>query len=644
MQMHEDQGSGEGIAPEGQSPPDGQGGRDDWQPGWSDAAAPGGPGVSPSGQDQPGDDVPGQGQPGPGPGLPGPGYSQPGFDQPGSHDQPGFAPPTPGYGHPGYDPPGPGYGQPGASQPGSGQPSSSQPGASQPGQPGASQPSYSQPGYSQPGYGPPGSSQPSYGPPGSSQPSYGLPNPSQPSYGQPGSSQPSYGPPGHPGYSQPGYPGGYGPAYGTVPYGQPGYGQPGYGGYLPPADARRRRRRGIIAYVVVAAVAAATGAGAVLTLHHNPSASSPAGGTGRASGNSNRSVSSGTEHAVVSAVQPGLVDISSSLGYQGGAAAATGMVISSNGLVLTNNHVITDTTGLVATVVTSGRRFAAKWLGYDSAADVAVIQLVGAHGLRTIPIGNSSGVKLGDNVVALGNAEGAGGAPAVVGSITGLNRTITASDSGAGTSETLHGMLQTNAGIVQGDSGGALASTAGKVIGMNTAAASGSFGDGTQNVGFAIPINTALAIANKIIHGQSGPTIQIGSTGFMGVLVPAGKASQSTKPREQRLLQAQQDGTAFAGGTACLRNDLGAGVPAKVAPASTGALIIGEICGTPAAKAGIVAGDVITAVGGHPVSSPKQLTGIMLGFKPGVGVVVAWVDVTGRRHSGKLLLVQAPPR
>src|SRR5262249_59179455 len=92
----------------------------------------------------------------------------------------------------------------------------------------------------------------------------------------------------------------------------------------------------------------------------------------------------------------------------------------------------------------------------------------------------------------------------------------------------LHGMLQTNAGIVQGDSGGPLASMSGKVIAMNTAAATGSFGDSTQNVGFAIPINKALDIARQIIKGQSSPDIQIGSTGFLGVLVPAGAPGTAT--------------------------------------------------------------------------------------------------------------------
>ena len=402
----------------------------------------------------------------------------------------------------------------------------------------------------------------------------------------------------------------------------------------------------MITYLAVAVVAAAAGAGGVLTLHHSPAAGS---GPGTTSHPANHGVGNTAKQAVINAVQPGLVDISSNLGYQGGAAAATGMVISSNGLVLTNNHVITDTTGLHATVVSTGQSFPAKWLGYDSAADVAVIQLVGAHGLKTVPIGNSSEVRLGDDVVALGNANGQGGAPAVVGAITGLNRTITASDSGAGTSETLHGMLETNAGIVPGDSGGPLATIAGRVIGMNTAAASSSFGQPAHSDGFAIPIDTALAIAKKIIAKQASSTIRIGSTGFMGVLVPAGKASLSTSPREQRLLQLRQDqsGSSFQvppSGTACLPNDQEAGVPAHVAPTSTGALIIGQLCSTPASKAGLVAGDVITEVGTQRVTSPSQLTSVMLGFKPGVAVQVRWVDVNGQAHRSTLVLAQAPPR
>lgn len=472
----------------------------------------------------------------------------------------------------------------------------------------------------------------------------------QPVYGQPGYGQPSYGGPGygHPAYNQ------------TTPFGYAGgYGQPGY---LPQPNEAARRRRSFLTYLIVAVVAAAAGAGVTAYFTGNGSSSNisgnpqagggnggfpnpPTGPNGNVGGNSG-GVGNATERAVINAVSPGLVDISSNLQYQGSQAAATGMVISSNGLVLTNNHVIADTTLLYATLVTTHQRFRARWLGYDAADDIAVIKLIGAHGLRTVPLGNSSDVKVGDGVVAMGNAEGAGGVTPASGDITGLDKTITASDSGAASSETLHGMLQTNAGIVQGDSGGALASTAGRVIGMNTAAATKNFG--TQNIGFAIPINKALAVASKIIRGQVGKSIQIGSTGFMGVLVPAGRASQSSNPQQQRQRQLQQDESDSGfpvqpSSPACLANDLTAGVPGPIAPVSSGALIIGELCGTPADRAGIIAGDVIVAVGKDKVSSPQQLTRVMLGFKPGDKVQVTWVDTHGTTHRTPLSLIQAPP-
>lgn len=523
------------------------------------------------------------------------------------------------------------------------------PGHAQPA-PGPGQPAYGQPAYGQPVYGQPAYGQAPYG-----QPAYG------PGYGQTAPlSGPaaSYGPggPGAGGHGQGGYgPGGYGPGYGP-------------GGYYPQPGSRTRRRRTLLTYLTVAVVAAAVGAGLTGYALHGNSGSSSAGGApsaprqgGNGNGNGlpgagfpgtgtgNAGVSASTKRAVVSAVKPGLVDISSNLRYQGSQAAATGMVISSNGLVLTNNHVITGTTQLTAKVLATGKRYQAKWLGYDASDDVAVIKLVGAHNLRTVPLGDSSAVKLGDRVIAIGNAYGAGTFPAVAGTITGLNRTITASDSGAATKETLHGMFQTNAGIVQGDSGGPLASVDGKVIGMDTAAATGSFGSTTQSVGFAIPINKALSIAHQIIAGKSSPRVQIGSTGFMGVLVPAGAASQPSNPQQQRDRQLKQDqGTSGfpvqPSVPACLQNQQGAGVPSKVAPVSSGALIIGELCGTPADKAGIIAGDVITSVGGRAISSPKQLTSVMLGFRPGSPVKVTWVDVSGQSHTSTLNLVQAPPR
>ena len=536
-------------------------------------------------------------------------------------------------------------------------------------------PNYSNP---TPGAGSFGSS-PSYGSAGygASQPSGSVPPPPRVHFaqaqgpGQPYSPGQSYGA-GQPGYGNPAF-----SQTAQFGYQGSGYGQPGgyaqAGGFLPPPSSAGRRGRNLLTYLIVAVVAAAAGAGATaFFVDRGPasvSASGPQGnggnngGTGGggngggtplfpdnpsngSGGNSHSGVSPSTERTVINAVKPGLVDISSNLQYQGSQAAATGMVISSDGLVLTNNHVITDTTQLYAVVVATGQRFSARWLGYDSTDDVAVIKLVSAHGLKTVPLGDSSKVKVGDGVVAMGNADGAGGVTPAPGRITGLNRTITASDSGEATSETLHGMFQTDAGIVQGDSGGALASADGHVIGMNTAAATGNVGNGA--VGFAIPINKALSIADKIIHGQASKKIQIGSTGFMGVLVPAGDASKATDPKIQRARQLEQDQSdsnfpVQPATPSCLANDLTAGVPGKVAPVSSGALVIGELCSTPADMANIIAGDVITAVGKDKVSSPSELTQIMTGFKPGDSVQVTWVDIHGGTHHKTMTLIEAPP-
>lgn len=204
--------------------------------------------------------------------------------------------------------------------------------------------------------------------------------------------------------------------------------------------------------------------------------------------------------------------------------------------------------------------------------------------------------------------------------------------------------MQTNAGIVEGDSGGPLADASGRVVGMDTAASTGTFGGsvGQQNVGFAIPIDKALSIAHQISSGQASSTVQIGPTGFIGVFVPGGKASQSSDPRVQRRLQG---GAASTGPVVrCVANNLQVGAPAGIAPVKSGALIIGDLCGTPSASAGIRAGDVITAVNGRAVTSPDVLDTVMQQYKPGVSVSVTWVDTSGTKHTQKLSLIEAPPK
>ncbi|HEY2553464.1 MAG TPA: S1C family serine protease [Streptosporangiaceae bacterium] len=577
---------------------------------------------------------------------------------------------------PGQAPPQAGYGQPGYGQPDGDQNAAAQPGSQPPPQPGGPPPATQpQPDSSGSGSCPPGYGQGGYQQPGAGQGSYGQPVFRQAGYGEPGvtSGQGQQGGYGQPGYGQPGYgQPGYGqPGYGQGGYGQPGYGQPGpYGhptdiiqGGQPP---RQSRARGLIAYVVVAALAAGAGAGIVTVLHHNGSGTrtgasapvNPGQGAPRGNGNggqfpglggnsgSGANISNATQQTVVNAVTPGLVDITSKLKYEGGSAAATGMVISRSGLVLTNNHVIDGSTSLTATLVNTRQHFSAKWLGFDKTDDIAVLQLRGASDLKTVPLGDSGSVKIGDQVIALGNADGQGGAPSVTGRITGVNRTITAGDQGAGTSERLTNMLETNARIVPGDSGGPLASTAGRVIGMDTAAATGSLGN-AQPSGFAIPISRALDIARQIIAGQASTNVQISPTGFMGVLVPSGKAGAASSPSSQRQLQLGEDrqtpSDEAPNTPACVPNDQQSSVPRNIAPASAGALILGDLCETPAAQAGITAGSVITAVDGQKVTSPNSLNDVMQAFRPGKSVPITWTDVNGKSHTASLVLLEHPP-
>jgi S1-C subfamily serine protease len=436
--------------------------------------------------------------------------------------------------------------------------------------------------------------------------------------------------------------------------------------------ASRRRLAAVISYVAVAAVAACCGALAVaLTAAggHPPSASAgpgggssgfPGSGTGTepaAGASPGAGVGSAALQKVQDAVQPGLVVINSRLQDDGGdvsGAAGTGMIISRSGLVLTNNHVIELTNGLTATVVSTGRTYPAVWLGYDKGSDVAVIRLEGARGLTPVPLGNSSAVKAGDGVVAMGNANGTGRITTATGAITGLNQAITASDEGSSQpAEHLTGMLRTNADIIKGDSGGPLVSTAGQVIGMDTASGSDVMAS-QENVGFAIPINKAMTVARQIIAGKPGAGVHVGATGFVGVLVPgAPGGGQSTQTSPQVQLQQMEEseqqglgpgGSLYTTPTGCLPNTADAAIPDHIAPASSGALVLGALCQSPAAAAGLAAGDVITAAAGRQVSSPASLTSILATVTAGKKITVSWVTPGGQTITHPVTVTQIPPQ
>jgi S1-C subfamily serine protease len=233
------------------------------------------------------------------------------------------------------------------------------------------------------------------------------------------------------------------------------------------------------------------------------------------------------------------------------------------------------------------------------------------------------------------------------GTIDGLNRSIQASDQGSGTTEDLNHMLQTNAQIQQGDSGGALADSAGQVIGMVTAANTDSGGAQAGTAGYAIPINSALAIVSQIAQGRASSTVYIGLPGFLGVEVAQ---SNSPNPRRQaadaRQAARAQGGQGGPGGpaAACVSAGQLPGTPASVAPAGSGALVLGVVCGSASDKGGLVPGDVITSVNGQAVSTPGSLTTITSRYHPGDVVLVGWQSTNGARHITRLLLGYGPAR
>jgi S1-C subfamily serine protease len=406
-----------------------------------------------------------------------------------------------------------------------------------------------------------------------------------------------------------------------------------------------RRRRGSgswLTHAIVAVLAAGVAVAVVVGFFGSePGASQPGSGAVPAPPASAAPLASGQQD-IATKVRPGLVLINTTLQYNSEAAAGTGMVINADGLVLTNNHVIEGSTRITVTVISTGKTYQARVVGYDDTGDVALIQLQNASGLTTVPIGNSSSVKAGNAVVALGNAEGHGEITATAGHVTALNTTVTASNEAGSTStETLHGMIQTNADIVPGDSGGPLASSAG-VIGMDTAGDDAGDQQGPA-AGFAIPINTALSVARQIAAGDASSAITIGYPPFVGIFIGSGS---SGNPQTQAQQQGSQNG-AFSGSgstSGCYSSNTDLTVPSSIAPVGSGTLIDGTICGSPAAAAGLSSGAVITAVNGQAVGSPDDFAGIMTRFHPGDTISLTWVSPSGQRTTSNLHLTAGPPQ
>ena len=319
----------------------------------------------------------------------------------------------------------------------------------------------------------------------------------------------------------------------------------------------------------------------------------PGTGTGSGSGSSSGSSSTATAAGTATADQVvGVVDVLTELGYSGGEAAGTGMVLTSDGEILTNNHVVDGATSITVTVLSTGEQYTATVVATDPTDDVALLQLSGASGLDTVDI-DSDGVSVGDAVTAVGNAGGdTTSTSAADGTVTALGQSITATDESGSDAEQLTGLIETDADVQAGDSGGPLFDADGEVVGMDTAASSGG---AVQS--YAIPISTALGIVEQMRDGVDDATIHQGYPAFLGVSV--------------------QDGT-------------------------SGATIAGVVSDGPAEQAGLVAGDVVTAVGGTTISSADDLTTALAAQEPGDRVGVTWTDTAGTSHTATVTLATGP--
>ncbi|MCL8252597.1 S1C family serine protease [Aeromicrobium fastidiosum] len=332
------------------------------------------------------------------------------------------------------------------------------------------------------------------------------------------------------------------------------------------------------------------GFGGPATLPDGRSGLGGPGGDGSTSGSTQQTTATDASETQ----EKGLVYIDTTLDYGSGQAAGTGMVLTSDGEILTNHHVVEGATSISVEVVSTGTTYDAEVVGYDATHDVAVLQLVDAQGLATVTTDTAETVAVGDSVTAVGNANGDGGAAsAAAGTVLGVDQSITVSSETGGDASRLTGLIEIDADIIAGDSGGALYDDDGEVVGMSTAASSGS----ADITGYAVPIAQALEIADQIEAGTSSDTVQIGNHGYLGISLSA---------------------------------------------EVTGALVAGVQDDSPAADAGIVAGSTITSLGGRAVTSSDALASAVAELAVGDRVTVAWTDPSGRAHTETVTLGEGP--
>lgn len=263
-----------------------------------------------------------------------------------------------------------------------------------------------------------------------------------------------------------------------------------------------------------------------------------------------------------------------------GEAAGSGIIVSKDGYVMTNKHVVPEGTGSVSVITADGKEYKdVKVVGQDPTNDIAFLKINGVSNLTPAQIGDSDQVEPGQQVVAIGNALGVFRNSVASGIISGTGRPLTASDESGEFTEQLEDMFQTDAAINPGNSGGPLVNLKGEVIGMNTAVTQDA-----QGIGFAIPINTAKAEIKSV--------------------TTSGKISKA------------YIGVRYVSVTPDIATDLKLTVT-EGALLATGDDHAAIIAGSPADKAGLKTNDVVIKVNDTPVVAGKGLATILSQFAPG---------------------------
>lgn len=309
--------------------------------------------------------------------------------------------------------------------------------------------------------------------------------------------------------------------------------------------------------------------------------------------------------AVVQRVLPAVVNVTTDVFQSNGQGqgVGTGFVVRSDGVIVTNCHVVESASKI--TVFSSDKnptQYDARVIGGDCLHDLAILK-VDATGLPTVALGNSGSLQLGQRVVALGYALALEGGPTVTtGIVSALDRTIQATDPACRTCQngqrTYTGVVQTDAAINHGNSGGPLVDMQGQVVGINTAG-----DDNAQNIGFAIAIDS---VKQTIADAEQNP---LAPSAYLGVV------SQT------------------------VTSDLAFQFGLKV---DKGAYVLGTTSDGPAQAAGIHQGDVIVSIGGRAVATGEDVGTILDGLRPGQKVAVDVVGVDGARRTIDVVLGTRP--